>query len=78
MAFAPECPLDRLGVEKLLAGHAPETCLKLIQRSSAWKTGGKWSQVPEVLLFFFGGGDVPKEAGGYNRTFDKELLFFDM
>lgn len=54
LAFAPECPPDRLGVEKLLAGHAPETCLKLIQRSSAWKTGGKWSQVPEVLLFFVG------------------------
>lgn len=74
LAFAPECPVDRLGVEKLLAGHAPETCLKLIQRSSA-KTGGLWSQVPEVLLFFRG---VPKEAGGYNRTFDKELVFFDM
>ena len=32
LSFAPECPVDRLGVEQLLSGQAPATCVKLIQR----------------------------------------------
>lgn len=32
LPFAPECPTDRLAVEKLLENRAPQTCLKLVQR----------------------------------------------
>ena len=32
LPFAPECPQDRLSVERLLQSHTPATALKLVQR----------------------------------------------
>eukprot|EP00434_Breviolum_minutum_P011972 symbB.v1.2.010556.t1/scaffold694.1/size172116/19 len=53
LAFAPECPPDRLGVEKLLAGHAPETCLKLIQRVRTRTSAALGAENRKKLQNFF-------------------------
>ncbi|CAJ1337915.1 unnamed protein product [Effrenium voratum] len=53
LPFAPECPSDRLSVEKLLAGCSPTAALKLIQRVRTRTSAALGTENRRKLRSFF-------------------------